>query len=133
MIDLYKKIFHTIGWLFLIGMGISWLWIGYSSWYLVILPIAYISFAIHDGSIKELEQFKHVSLRNLVLILFSFVISVAIVISLIQFASFLINDIFYLTGWIKTLSEVLAVIVSLYPMKFTFWSIVENKKKTTLS
>lgn len=119
-----KKIFNTIGWMILVGMGISWIWIGYSSWYLLLLPVAYISFSINDGSIKKLAKIKQMSILQVILILIAFVVSVAIVFGLIQLASYLINDILHLTGGIKTLSVMIAIILSLYPVKFTFGSVV---------
>jgi len=105
-------------------MGISWIWIGYSSWYLLLLPMAYISFSINDGSIKKLGKIKQMSILQVIPILFAFVVSVAIVFGLIQLASYLINDILHLTGGIKTLSVIIAIILSLYPVKFTFGSVV---------
>ncbi|WP_240377967.1 disulfide bond formation protein DsbD [Bacillus piscicola] len=105
-------------------MGISWIWIGYSSWYLLSLPMAYISFSINDGSIKKLGKIKQISILQAILILFAFVVSVAIVFGLIQLVNYLINDVFHLTGGIKTLSVIIAIILSLYPVKFIFGSVV---------
>lgn len=119
-----KKTLNKIGWIILLGMGISWIWIGYSSWYLLLLPMAYISFSINNGSIKKLGKIKQMSILQVILILFAFVVSVAIVFGLIQLANYLINDILHLTGGIKTLSVIIAIILSLYPIKFTFGSVV---------
>lgn len=119
-----KKTFNIIGWILLLGMGTSWIWFGYSSWYLLLLPMAYISFSINDGSIKKLGKIKQMSILQVIIILFAFVMSVAIVFGLIQLANYLINDILRLTGGIKTLSVIIAVILSLYPVKFIFGSVV---------
>ncbi|WP_156960083.1 hypothetical protein [Oceanobacillus manasiensis] len=54
----------------------------------------------------------------------SFVVSVAIVVGLLQLASYVINDRLHLTGLNKSLSQLIAVIIALYPVKFTFGSIV---------
>jgi|SRR5690625_1287300 len=119
-----QKIFYTIGWILLLGMGIWWMGFGYSSWYLLILPLAYISFSVNDGSIKKFAQIKQLTILQILLILLAFVGSVGIVFGLIQLANYLINDIWHLTGKIKTFSVIIAVIISLYPVKFTFGSIV---------
>lgn len=64
------------------------------------------------------------SLLQIILSLFAFIVSVVIVFSLIQLANYLINDILHLTGGVRTLSVIIAVILSLYPVKFTFGSVV---------
>ena len=60
------------------------------------------------------------SILQVILILFAFIASVGIVFGLIQLANYLINDKLHLTGWIKTLSQFIAVILSLYPIKLAF-------------
>lgn len=105
-------------------MGVSWIVFGYSNWYLLFRPISYISFSINDGSIKKLGKIKKMAVLQVILILFAFVVSVAIVFGLIQLANYLINDILHLTGVIKTFSVIVAIILSLYPVKFTFGSVV---------
>lgn len=119
-----KKTFNIIGWILLLGMAASWIGVGYSSWYLLLLPMTYISFSINDGSIKKFGKMKRMSILQVILILIAFVVSVGIVFGLIQLANYLINDILLLTGGIKTLSVIIAVILSLYPVKFTFGSVV---------
>lgn len=119
-----KKVFNIIGWILLIGMGASWIVIGYSSWYLLLLPLAYICFSISDGSIKKAKKIRKMSVSQVVLILLSFVVSVGIVFGLIQLANYVINNSLHLTGWMKTFSQIIAVILSLYPVKFTFGSVV---------
>lgn len=121
-----RSIFKIIGWLLLLGMGISWIVYGYSEWYILILPIAYISFSINDGSIKKLKVVKKLSIQQILLILFAFALSVAIVFGLIQIANYLINDLFHLTGIIKTFSIIVAIILALYPVQFTFASVVQR-------
>lgn len=110
-----------IGWVLLMILGISWIVFGYSSWYLLLLPLSYISFTISDGSIKKLGK---LSISQAALIVFAFVVSVGIVFGLIQLANYVINDMLYLTGVIKTFSQIIAIIISLYSVKFTFGSFV---------
>lgn len=119
-----KKTFNIIGWILLLGIGASWIGFGYSNWYLLLTPMAYLSFSINDGSIKKLGKIKQISLLQVILILFAFIVSVSIVFGLIQLANYLINDMFHLTGGIKTLSVIIAVVLSLYPVKFTFGTVV---------
>ena len=113
--------FNRIGWILLFVLGVSWIAFGYSSWYLLLLPLSYISFSISDGSIKKLGK---LSLSQVALILFALAVSVGIVFGLIQLANYVINDKLHLTGVIKTVSQIIAVIISLYTVKFTFGSIV---------
>ncbi|ARF18779.1 disulfide bond formation protein DsbD [Sporosarcina sp. P3] len=116
-----KKAFNIIGWILLLVMGVSWIVFGYSNWYLLLLPLSYISFSISDGSIKKLGE---LSISQAALILFALAVSVSIVFGLIQLANFVINDKLHLTGVIKTASQIIAIIISLYPVKFTFGSVV---------
>lgn len=116
-----KKIFNRIGWILLLVLGLSWIAFGYSSWYLLLLPLSYISFSISDGSIKKIGK---LSILQVVLILFALAVSVGIVFGLIQLANYVINDILHLTGAIKTVTQIMAIIISLYPVKFTFGSLV---------
>ncbi|ENH97744.1 hypothetical protein J416_04251 [Gracilibacillus halophilus YIM-C55.5] len=119
-----RKNFNIIGWILLLGMGASWIGFGYSNWYLLLTPMAYFSFSINDGSVKKLGKIKQMSLLQIFLILFAFIVSVGIVFGLIQLANYLINDIFHLTGVLKTLSVIIAVVFALYPVKFTFGSVI---------
>lgn len=116
-----KKVFNTIGWILLLIMGISLIVFGYSSWYLLLLSLSYISLSIRDGSIKKIRK---LSISQVLLILLALVVSVGIVFGLIQLANYVFNDKLHLTGVIKTFSQIVAIIVSLYPVKFTFGSIV---------
>lgn len=116
-----KKIFNRIGWILLLVLGLSWIAFGYSSWYLLLLPLSYISFSISDGSIKKIGK---LSILQVVLILFALAVSVGIVFGLIQLANYVINDILHLTGAIKTVTQIMAIIISLYPVKFMFGSLV---------
>ncbi|SES18516.1 hypothetical protein SAMN04487944_12260 [Gracilibacillus ureilyticus] len=119
-----RKAFNIIGWILLLSLGISWIVFGYSSWYLLIISLAYLSFSINDGSIKKLKKIRQMSLLQVVIILLAFIASVGIVFGLIQLANYLINDIFHLTGGIKTISVIIAVILAIYPVKFTFGSVI---------
>lgn len=102
-------------------MGVSWIAFGYSRWYLVLLPFSYICISISDGNIKKLRK---LSISQVVLILFALAVSVGIVFGLIQLANYVINDLLHLTGVTKTFSQIIAIIISLYPVKFAFGSIV---------
>lgn len=74
-----------------------------------------------DGSIKKIGK---LSISQVVLILFTLAVSVGIVFGLIQLANYVINDKLHLTGTIKTVSQIIAIIISLYPVKFMFGSII---------
>ncbi|MFD1173270.1 disulfide bond formation protein DsbD [Oceanobacillus picturae] len=119
-----KKVFNIIGWILLIGMAINWFVFHYLSWYLLSVPLASICFSISDGSIKKIKKIRKMSISQIILILLSFVLSVCMVYGLIQLANYVINESLHLTGWIKSLSQLIAVIIALYPVKFTFGSIV---------
>ncbi|WHY84626.1 disulfide bond formation protein DsbD [Neobacillus novalis] len=105
-------------------MAASWIRLGYLDIYVLWLPVTYLCFSISDGSIKNLKKIKKLSRSQSISVVFSFIISVIVVFALIQLANYLINDVLHLQGWIKTLSQIIAVIVALYPVKFTFGSIV---------
>jgi len=121
---MYKEIFNVIGWMILLGLGVSWIVFGYSNWYLSLLPLAYISFSIKDGSYKELAMLKKMSLLQIFSVLFAFIASVALVFGLIQLANYLINDLLQLSGITKTISVIGAIILALYPVKIIFATIV---------
>ncbi|MFC5591202.1 disulfide bond formation protein DsbD [Sporosarcina soli] len=119
-----KRLFNLIGWVLLLGMLASWIKFGFLDFYLIVLPATYVCFSINDGRIKKLKKIKEISTFQVVLIFFAFIASVGIVFGLIQLANYLINDLLQLTGWLKTLSQWTAVILSLYPVKFTFARVV---------
>lgn len=116
-----KNTFNKIGWILLLVLGISWIAFGYSNWYLLLLPLSYISFSISDGNIKKLGK---LSMSQVALILLALVVSVGSVFGLILLANYVINDKLHLTGVIKTVSQIIAILISLYPVKFVFGSIV---------
>ncbi|GEN85227.1 hypothetical protein SLU01_35390 [Sporosarcina luteola] len=116
-----KKIFNIIGWIVLLAVLGSWIVSGYSSWYLLLLPLSYIYFSISDGSIVKLSK---LSISKVVLILLALTVSVGIVFILIQLANYVINEKLHLTGGLKTFSQIVAILLSLYPIKFIFGSIV---------
>ncbi len=118
---MYKKALNITGWILLLVMVGSWIAFGYSSWHLLLLPLSYICFSISDGSIKKLGK---LSISQGVLILLALAVSVGIVFGLIQLANYVIIDKLHLTGVFKTFSQIIAIILSLYPVKFTFGSIV---------
>src|SRR5699024_4587191 len=119
-----KESFNNIGWLLMIGLAFAWFKIGYSNWYPLIILLAYISFSVADGSIKKLAKLKEVPYGKIALILLSFLVSVAMVLGLIFFANYLIKNVWELSGSLKMIAEILAIIISLYPVKFTFGSLV---------
>lgn len=116
-----RKLFNIIGWILLLVIGISWIAFSYASWYLLLLPLSYTCFSISDGTIEKLRK---LTISQVILILFALAVSVGIVFGLIQLANYVINDKLHLTGVIKTFSQIVAIIISLYPVKFTFGSIV---------
>lgn len=122
-----KKVFNIIGWIVLLAVLGAWIVSGYSSWYLLLLPLSYIYFSISDGSIVKLSK---LSISQVFLILFALAVSVGIVFILIQLANYVINDKLHLTGGSKTFSQIVAVILSLYPIKFIFGSIVYKMYNT---
>ena len=119
-----KKVFNIIGWVLLIGLSVSWIRFGYLEIYVLWLPVTYLCFSISDGSIKNLKKIKKLSRSQSISVVFSFIVSVIVVFALIQLANYFIKDLLHLHGWIKTLSQIIAVILALYPVKFAFGSIV---------
>ena len=116
-----RKIGSIIGWILLLVIGVSWIVSGYSSWFLLLVPLSYISFSIRDSSIQKLRK---LSISQVAIILFALALSVACVFGFIQLANYVINDQLHLTGTIKTFSQIVAIIISLYPIKFLFGSVV---------
>lgn len=125
-----KEIFVNIGWLVMIGIAFAWLKFGYSSWYLLFALLAYASFSVADGSIKKISKVKKLPIINILLILLAFILSVGIVFGLISVANYLINHLWELTGALKMIAEITAIIISLYPVKFTFGSLVYKLTKS---
>lgn len=118
------RIFNRLGWIIVGGIIALWIGLGYTDWYLLLVPAAYLCFSIADGNIKKLKRLKKLTGKQILLIILSFLASIAIVFILIQMANFLINGWLGLQGWMKTVCQFIAVIVSLYPIKFTFGSIL---------
>ena len=121
---MFQAIFKCIGAIILIGVGIYWLKFGYSSWHIFLLLLGYLAYSTGDRRMKKLTIVKQIPFRSILLLIFAFVLSFAIVFGLIQLSNYLINDIFQLTGMAKTIMIYLAIILSVYPVKFTFGSIV---------
>lgn len=119
-----KKVFNIFGWVLLIGLGGSWIWFGYLDIYLLWLPVTYLCFAISDGRIKRLKKMKKLSVSQYLQLVFSFILFVMVAYVLIQLANYLIRDILHLHGSLKTFSQIIAVILVLYPVKFMFGSII---------
>ncbi|MEK4024826.1 disulfide bond formation protein DsbD [Sporosarcina sp. FSL W7-1283] len=119
-----KKVFNIFGWVLLIGLGGSWIWFGYLDIYLLWLPVTYLCFAISDGRIKRLKKMKKLSVSQYLQLVFSFILFVMVAYFLIQLANYLIRDVLHLHGSHKTFSQIIAVILVLYPVKFMFGSII---------
>jgi len=118
-----NKIFNVSGWVLLLGMVALWIGFGYTDWQVLLLPAAYLCFSVGDGRIKRL---KLLSVSQITMLVFSFIISVAIAVGLIQLANYLIHDVFHLQGILKMLSEWLAVILSLIPGVIAFGSVANR-------
>lgn len=119
-----KKVFNIFGWVLLIGLGGSWIWFGYLDIYLLWLPVTHLCFAISDGRIKRLKKMKKLSVSQYSQLVFSFILFVMVAYFLIQLANYLIRDVLHLHGSLKTFSQIIAVILVLYPVKFMFGSII---------
>lgn len=124
MIFLANKLYLLLGWVILLATALVWLLHGFSSLFSISLLASYTCFSIHNGSIKKLDLIKKLSFTRLALIIFAFLVSIAIIFGLIQLANFLINDVLHLTGWISTTIKIFAIILSLYPIKLIFGIIV---------
>lgn len=110
-----------MGWAFLIVIAVSWIGFGYSNWFLLLLPLAQLSFSVSDGSIKKLGK---LSSSHWLRLSFALVITVAVVFGLILLASFFITNVLHMTGWSKTVTQVIAIILALYPAKFLYGNVV---------
>lgn len=121
-----KSFFNILGWILLICIGVLWLIYGYLSIYLLLVPLASIAFSISDGSILKMKKIKELTFKQSMLIIMSFIISVALILGLLILAHYIINTVFELSGWAKTISQIIAVILSLYPIKLTFWSMLDK-------
>lgn len=119
-----RKIFNIIGWLLLLGVTVLWFSYGYLDNYLFVIPAAALCFAISDGRIKKLNKIKKLTILQVLKIIFFFFLSVIIVFALIQLANYLIQDVLHIQGWVKTISQFIAVILALYPIKFAFRNII---------
>lgn len=124
-----NKLFTLLAWLLLLIMAITWLTSGYTSLFLVILPVSIIFFSIGDDSYKDWKVNKNLSLKQVMMIGGAFLLAVAIVYFLLQLAGFLISDVLHLTGPAKVIIQFLAVVVCLYPIKFLFARVVVKVAK----
>lgn len=118
-----QKIFNIIGWIILLGLVFLWIVNGYSDWNLVLLPIAYICFAIAGGSIKKLKLLSGAQILQIVL---SFILSVTAVLALVYLALYVINDVFQMQGTPKTVVQWGAIILILLPVMFVFGNVVNR-------
>ncbi|MGE6369324.1 disulfide bond formation protein DsbD [Planococcus kocurii] len=118
-----KKAWNLMGWGLLFAIAVSWIGFGYSSWFLLLLPLAHLSFSVRDGSIKKLGK---LSSSHWLQLSFALAIAVAVVFGLILLANFLIVDLLHMTGWSKTVIQVVAIILALYPAKFLYARVVHK-------
>ncbi|GEM_PF-2339913 len=116
-----KAITSLISWLLIIGVGIAWIINGFSSWYLLLVPLAYVTGSLGEGKFTALRT---ISLKQILIILTAFIVSVAVVFGLLQLANYVINDVLRLTGGVKTFSQIAAIILLLYPVKILFGTVV---------
>lgn len=124
-----KKVFNIIGWISLLGTGALWIAFGYTDWQLVSLPLALLCFSIGSGKIKKL---KWLTGSQMMVLIASYIITVAIAFGLIQLANYLINDVFHLRGTLKTINIWVAVIISVILAVIPFSSII-NKVDASLT
>ena len=118
-----KKVFNIIGWTLLLSFPVIWLIYGHMSWLFVLLLGSYLCFSIENGKIKKL---KWLSASQIILLVVSFLISVAIAFGLIQLAYHLINSIFHLQGALKTMFEWISSFLSLIIVLIPFGSIINR-------
>lgn len=119
-----KAPFTNIGWLLIIGVAFSWLKFGYSNWFPLLVLLAYLSFSAGDVSLGKFELVKQLPILNILLIIVSFILSVALVFGMIYAAKYVIQDLWQLGSFLRPIAEILAIIIALYPVKFTFGTIV---------
>lgn len=67
----------------------------------------------------QLSLFKKILLLGGTLVL-----CVAVVFLALQLAVYLIDDVFHIEGWLRTTLQFVAIIISLYPMKFVFGTVL---------
>ena len=121
-----SNMYNTFGWLILIGLLFSWLTFGFHWIYSLLIFLAYILFLIGEGAIKRFRREKHIPVGNLVVIIVSFVVSVAVVFGLIYGAKYVMNEIWQVPGGVKGILEIIVILIALYPVKFTFGTIVSK-------
>lgn len=124
-----KTFFNVMGWILLLGMVAVWLRFGYTDWQIVLLPAAYLCFSISNGKIKK---WKWISFSQIMLLIVTFMIAVAIGLGLIQLAKYIINDFFHLHGVVKTISVWVSIIISLL-LAVSPFSIMINKVDESLT
>lgn len=73
---------------------------------------------------KSMKKWRKISIKQVCLIIITFIAMVAIAFVLIRLANFLISDILELHGWLKTFSQFIAIILVIYPAKITFGSVL---------
>lgn len=123
IIEVNIKFFNIVGWVLLLGTVALWLWHGYTDWQIALLPASFLCFSIGNGKIKKL---KWISLPQIMLLIVSLIIAVAIGFGLIQLAKYLINDVFHLHGILKTTSVWVSIIISLFCAVTPFSSIINK-------
>src|SRR5699024_9761902 len=97
-------------------MGILWIVKGYLSIYLLLFPVASLVFAIVGGSVKKLQKLRKITVNQTGFIILSFILSVAIGFGLILRATYFCVHIFELSVTFNIVSQVIAILVSMYPV-----------------
>ena len=121
-----KIIINVTGLLLLLVWVVLWIGVGYLGWSFILILGAYTCFSINDGGIRKL---RNLSINKIALIVVLFILSIALLFSFIQLANYIINHVLHLNGWFKTLCEVIAIILFLYPIKFALGSVVYHFTK----
>lgn len=114
-------------------MATIWFVYGYTSWFLLFIALITICFSIYDGSIKEWKMVKRFSMKQVFLVIGTFIIAVALAFASIMLAKFTIQDLLHLQGWLKTVSQYVAVILALFPAQYLFSFIFLRKRRKNKS
>lgn len=121
-----QNIYKISGWLIIMSILFILIFYQYTDWLLPLAFFAYICLTIAEGRGDKIKRWSMLSIKQLLKITLLFILSIVIVFGLIQCAKYIIDDLFDLTGFYRTISVFIAIILSLYPVKFTFWSYISS-------
>lgn len=119
-----KKLFNIAGWLILLGMTIIWIFYGYTNLFLLFIPIVTLCFSIYDGSIKKLKIVKKLTFSQILLIIGALILAIAIAFGFMLLAGYIIRDLLNLQGWIKTVSQFVAILLALFPARYLYVTVL---------